>query len=70
MPLSHEHEAVDLLNNIIANLTCLEALLQECGNHWELEDWCPRCLGELDAGWGCNNCGYDANSVALARPSS
>ena len=24
------------------------------------EDTCPRCLGELDTGWECNDCGYDA----------
>jgi hypothetical protein len=24
-------------------------------------DKCPRCfVGELDTGWECNNCGYDA----------
>lgn len=24
------------------------------------EDTCPRCLGELDTGWECYQCGYDA----------
>lgn len=24
------------------------------------EDVCPKCLGELDTGWECNDCGYDA----------
>ena len=24
------------------------------------DDTCPRCLGELDTGWECNDCGYDA----------
>ena len=24
------------------------------------EDKCPMCLGELDTGWECNECGYDA----------
>ena len=23
-------------------------------------DRCPNCLGELDTGWECNSCGYDA----------
>lgn len=27
------------------------------------EDTCPRCLGELDTGWECNECGYDAGGV-------
>jgi len=25
-----------------------------------LQDTCPICFGELDTGWECNNCGYDA----------
>ncbi len=25
-----------------------------------LDGCCPRCLGELDEGWRCNRCGYDA----------
>lgn len=25
------------------------------------EDICPRCLGELDTGWECTQCGYDAS---------
>jgi hypothetical protein len=24
------------------------------------ENFCPRCLGELDTGWECNDCDYDA----------
>lgn len=24
------------------------------------EDVCPKCLGELDTGWECTICGYDA----------
>ena len=24
------------------------------------EDHCPMCLGELDTGWECNSCGFDA----------
>jgi hypothetical protein len=24
------------------------------------DDVCPQCLGELDTGWECNDCGYDA----------
>jgi hypothetical protein len=28
------------------------------------EDTCPRCLGELDTGWECNDCGYDAMKEA------
>jgi hypothetical protein len=23
-------------------------------------DLCPECLGDLDTGWECNKCGYDA----------
>ncbi len=25
-----------------------------------LQDVCPRCQGELDTGWECNDCGFDA----------
>lgn len=25
-----------------------------------LDDICPRCLGELDTSWDCNECGFDA----------
>lgn len=28
------------------------------------EDVCPKCLGELDTGWECNDCGYDASHLA------
>jgi hypothetical protein len=27
------------------------------------EDYCPKCLGELDTGWECNECGYDASHL-------
>ena len=28
-----------------------------------LRDICPICFGELDTGWECNNCGYDARPL-------
>jgi hypothetical protein len=30
------------------------------------DDVCPKCLGELDTGWECNSCGYDARPSALS----
>lgn len=30
-----------------------------------LHDMCPRCDGELDTGWECNKCGFDAWPIAL-----
>lgn len=27
------------------------------------DDVCPRCLGELDTGWECDKCGYDAEPL-------
>jgi len=30
------------------------------------QDTCPECLGELDTGWECNSCGYDAIEDAKA----
>jgi rubredoxin len=26
-------------------------------------DICPRCFGELDTGWECNTCGFDAKPL-------
>lgn len=28
------------------------------------ENYCPDCGGELDTGWECNSCGYDAQPEA------
>jgi len=28
------------------------------------QDTCPECGGELDTGWECNECGYDARDEA------
>lgn len=31
-------------------------------------DQCPECGGELDTGWECNRCGFDAkNEVDLVK---
>ena len=30
------------------------------------DDRCPECGGELDTGWECNSCGYDAKDEATA----
>jgi hypothetical protein len=32
------------------------------------EDCCPRCLGELDTGWECNDCDYDARPLIIPSP--
>lgn len=29
------------------------------------KDICPKCGGELDTGWECNDCGYDAMGEAV-----
>lgn len=39
------------------------------------KDICPKCDGELDTGWECNDCGFDAieiatGSLAMTRPPS
>ena len=31
-------------------------------------DVCPECGGELDTGWECNGCGYDAQPIAITMP--
>jgi hypothetical protein len=28
------------------------------------QDKCPMCLGNLDTGWECNSCEYDAKPLA------
>ena len=33
------------------------------------KDICPRCRGDLDTGWECNDCGYDAAQIAAERQS-
>lgn len=33
-------------------------------------DLCPECGGELDTGWECNRCGYDAQPIVVADPLS
>ena len=30
-----------------------------------VQDRCPKCKGELDTGWECNDCGFDARYLAL-----
>jgi len=30
------------------------------------QDICPKCGGELDTGWECNKCGFDA--MVLVNP--
>lgn len=32
------------------------------------DDRCPECGGELDTGWECNDCGYDARPIAKQTP--
>ena len=29
---------------------------------------CPRCRGDLDTGWECTDCGYDAMPIANEHP--
>lgn len=30
-----------------------------------VQDKCPRCGGELDTGWECNDCCYDARPLVM-----
>lgn len=32
-------------------------------------DRCPECNGELDTGWECNDCGFDARPELKRSPS-
>lgn len=40
-----------------------DAALQEFVKQMIANDQCPKCLGELDTGWECNNCGFDAKAL-------
>ncbi len=31
------------------------------------DDICPECGGELDTGWECNDCGFDASDLAYSE---
>ena len=31
-------------------------------------DMCPKCGGELDTGWECNKCGFDAMPLVSLTP--
>lgn len=35
-------------------------LRKECAKR----DICPECGGNLDTGWECNDCGFDARDIA------
>lgn len=37
-----------------------EALRKMCAKN----DYCPECSGELDTGFECNECGFDARELA------
>lgn len=39
----------------------------EYWQHAVKQDQCPRCGGELDTGWECNLCEYDAKLVMFGR---
>jgi rubredoxin len=32
------------------------------------KDICPKCGGELDTGWECNDCGFDAYALVHGHP--
>jgi Zn ribbon nucleic-acid-binding protein len=41
---------------------------REAREHWIANDQCPECGGELDTGWECNDCGFDAMPEAKQLP--
>lgn len=40
----------------LSDIACIELIK---------ENICPICLGELDTGWECNSCGYDAVPLGI-----
>ena len=36
--------------------------------HMAKSDICPECGGELDTGWECNACGFDAAPLVPREP--
>lgn len=48
-------------------LTAEEPIIKRFRQELIKEDCCPKCLGELDEGWECNQCGYDAVTSSAWR---
>jgi tRNA(Ile2) C34 agmatinyltransferase TiaS len=37
--------------------------IRELAEEYAANDICPKCYGELDTGWECTKCGYDAKPL-------
>jgi tRNA(Ile2) C34 agmatinyltransferase TiaS len=47
----------------------IERLKSPATRHWSVkQDICPECGGELDTGWECNSCGFDAMPIIKHGP--
>ena len=51
---------IDLLTYPVQNKTVRQAIIRQ-------HDLCPECGGELDTGWECNDCGFDASDIAYTE---
>lgn len=61
----HEHKLeIDVSHYLFWHL----AQHQEHVEAMVADDQCPKCRGELDTGWECNDCGFDAMSIAKQIP--
>lgn len=55
MILHHPTEGINKMSDVVfpaKNLTVRRHMIKN--------NQCPECRGELDTGWECNVCGYDA----------
>lgn len=48
---------------LASDVDALEARVEELEQKIVALDLCPRCPGELDTGWECNSCGFDAKAI-------
>jgi len=58
-PDKREREALAKMENVTVLAVSVKEIVER--------DECPKCLGDLDTGWECNQCGYDARDIAMGR---
>lgn len=56
-----EEEYRELMAEGGEEFTCAELFMLALAE----DDACPMCLGDLDEGWECHRCGYDARPLII-----
>lgn len=55
----HKRKAKEKMKNVDVLPSSLKEIVDR--------DQCPECLGSLDTGWECNDCGFDAMDIAIGK---